>query len=334
MELPFISVILPTFNRASTLMRAVGSVLDQDYRAFELIIVDDGSTDQTDELVSGLDDSRVSVIRQPVNYGQSRARNIGILKAKGAVVAFQDSDDEWLPGKLKLQALAMAEAGPDVGVVSCDMIRNWRDGRSELMPAPEVRLGTIFDDRQSLYLPYGLGIQACLIRRDLLLAVGSFDEHLRCLEDLELFLRLAQRCKFVRVPHALVRYYDTDGVSRNGRYERAAREYLIRQYGPLLMSIDAERVAHEISAMDLVAPAADLADCNTTASERCAHLEVKLMAADAARLAAERRHAQQTLYLSSILQSTSWRITRPLRAIGARIPRLARQAISKTLRRV
>src|ERR1700687_3185090 len=130
-SLPFVSVVLPTFNRAATLARAIASVLDQDHRALDLIIVDDASSDESTSLLAGLGDPRVSTLRLAQNRGQAHARNRGIEKAKAGLVAFQDSDDEWLPGKLSLQLKAMAEAGPDVGVVYGDMIRIWRDGGGE-----------------------------------------------------------------------------------------------------------------------------------------------------------------------------------------------------------
>jgi glycosyltransferase involved in cell wall biosynthesis len=255
-SLPFVSVVLPTFNRAATLARAIASVLDQDHRALELIIVDDASSDESTSLLAGLGDPRVSTLRLAQNRGQAHARNRGIEKAKAGLVAFQDSDDEWLPGKLSLQLKAMAEAGPDVGVVYGDMIRIWRDGRREALPAPEIRRGAVFDDRPSLYQPYGLGIQSCLIRRDLLLAIGGFNENLRCFEDLELFLRLAQCCDFIRLPQPLVHYHDSGGVSMAGDCERLARRYLIQQYGPLLTSLDPGRLARELLE---IAPAVEAA---------------------------------------------------------------------------
>ena len=109
-----ISVIIPTYNREKTLMRAIESVLNQTYRDLELIISDDCSTDHTAELVRGIDDSRVRYICLPSNQGACAARNAGIDSARGEYIAFQDSDDAWLPEKLEKQLAAMESTKADV----------------------------------------------------------------------------------------------------------------------------------------------------------------------------------------------------------------------------
>ena len=110
---PLISVILPTYNRAHTLMRAVTSVLNQDYREIELIVVDDASTDGTTELLESIADPRLRVIRHDHNKGVAGATNTGIQAARGEIIAFQDSDDEWLDGKLSHQMARLAAAPSD-----------------------------------------------------------------------------------------------------------------------------------------------------------------------------------------------------------------------------
>ena len=110
-----VSVVLPTYNRAYILDRAVKSVLMQTYPYFELIIVDDGSTDQTQELVAGYQDERIIYLKMQENRGQARARNCGIGHARYDYIAFQDSDDIWNPEKLSKQVDAMLSAPPEVG---------------------------------------------------------------------------------------------------------------------------------------------------------------------------------------------------------------------------
>src|ERR1700753_4007919 len=97
---PLVSVILPTFNRAGSLLRAIESVLSQTYGEFELLVVDDGSSDNTPDISRSVVDPRVQYIRLDSNQGQSAARNIGISKSKGSLIAFQDSDDLWQRDKL------------------------------------------------------------------------------------------------------------------------------------------------------------------------------------------------------------------------------------------
>ena len=103
MGTPTVSVILPTYNRADTLGSAIESVLRQTFDSFELLIVDDGSTDGTGSVLQRITDPRVQVIRNPVNRGVSAARNAGIAEARAPFLAFQDSDDAWRPQKLERQ---------------------------------------------------------------------------------------------------------------------------------------------------------------------------------------------------------------------------------------
>jgi len=97
---PTISVIIPTYNRANFIDVAIKSVLNQSYQDFEIIIVDDGSTDNTEEIVKNFNDFRINYFFHKFNQGISAARNTGIKACQGKYIAFLDSDDEWLPEKL------------------------------------------------------------------------------------------------------------------------------------------------------------------------------------------------------------------------------------------
>ena len=230
-----VSVVLPTFNRASTLSRAIGSVLAQDHLRLELILIDDGSEDGTAELVKAFADPRIRYIALKRNSGQSAARNAGIAAATGDFVAFQDSDDEWLPRKLSAQLRALALSDFRTGVVYGDMIRVSRDGRQALLSAPIFAADRMFAGGGWIYGPTGLGIPTCLIRRSLLLELGGFEEKLRCFEDLDLFLRLAPRCDFLKLSQPLVYYHETEGVSSDRKRAAAARRLLLRRHMGALM---------------------------------------------------------------------------------------------------
>lgn len=183
---PLVSVIIPTYNRAATIRRAVDSVLIQDYRPLELIVVDDGSEDESGSLLRDLADRELlSLIRQP-NQGVSAARNRGIEASKGELIAFLDSDDEWLPGKIKAQVEYFRQNPSEVLVQSQERWmrqgRRVNPGRKHLKKA-----GDIFTDSVKLCL---ISPSAVMLKRSLLDEVGLFDENLPACEDYDLWLRI------------------------------------------------------------------------------------------------------------------------------------------------
>lgn len=228
---PLVSVVLPTFNRADTILRAIWSVLDQTHSTLELIIVDDGSEDDTQNVIQSQSDPRIRIIKLDQNRGQSFARNVGIQSAQGQFVAFQDSDDVWLPQKLERQ-LKILETDPSAAGVYCDLLRIPAEGANLLWEAPELVVGAILDCSGLSYQTMGIGIQSCMLRKRVITQVGGFRESMRCFEDLELFLRIIQRWPMRRLSEALVHYYDSDGsVSCNAYAERHARKELLRRFG-------------------------------------------------------------------------------------------------------
>jgi glycosyltransferase involved in cell wall biosynthesis len=229
---PALSIVLPTYNRADTLPRSIASVLNQSYDDFELIIVDDGSTDGTSMVVGGVNDVRIKYIKLDGNRGQSVARNVGIAASKAGLIAFQDSDDVWHPDKLGHQMPALdADAGLDG--VYCDLRRIPVRGEPYILKAPELVRGAIFDGRVSLYQSHSIGIQSCVLRKEALDRVGPFREDMRRFEDLELLLRLAKMHCLRRIPLPLVDYFASSGVSTNFIECLRARAILFQRYGYL-----------------------------------------------------------------------------------------------------
>ena len=197
--MPSVSVVLPTYNRADTLGRAIESVLAQTFDHFELIIVDDGSTDSTDTVLAGLDDRRIRVVRSALNRGVSAARNIGIAQARGDFIAFQDSDDVWRPHKLARQVERIVGAADNVGVVGCGwQLHGARQTRITLPTARGEIYRDILADRAS-----GLGTPMLLVRR---VADGQpmFDELLPAMEERDFKLQYARRFSFDFVDDVLV----------------------------------------------------------------------------------------------------------------------------------
>jgi len=225
---PLVSIVAPTYNRAHLLRRSLESLLAQTEPRFEVIVVDDASQDDTEQVAKSLGDDRIRYLRLPANRGPSGARNVGVGETRAELLAVQDSDDEWEPTKLERQLDALARGGPETGVVYCDMLRVQADGVTTAPHhSPIVERGRWIDPSTRFYSPYGLGIQSCLIRRCAFNEVGGFREDLRCFEDLELFLRLLLRWRFVHIPEPLVRYYDTAGQSALWKAELAARRHIV-----------------------------------------------------------------------------------------------------------
>jgi glycosyltransferase involved in cell wall biosynthesis len=230
-DVPAVSVVLPTYDRAGLLPRAIASVLQQRFCDFELIVVDDASRDETPAILSALRDARVRVIRLPTNGGQAHARNVGMREARAPLMAFQDSDDVWHLDKLQTQVDAIARM-PDIAVVYSDMRRFSADGTNFVHRSPALEAGEIFDARETLYSPFGLGIQSCLARRNALVEVGGFDVRRRVWDDLELFLRLIERgYRFHHLSVPLVDFYQSVGVSHDHAAKRRARLDLLKAYG-------------------------------------------------------------------------------------------------------
>ncbi len=227
---PIVSVVIPTYNRAALITRSIPSVLNQTFQNIEVIVVDDGSTDETADVVGGLHDARIKYIRLPSNTGAGASRNIGIHRSAGDFLAFQDSDDEWLPENLARHMSAFKGASPKLGVVYSDMLRISEDGTVKYHPSPVVVPGRLINPDTQFYQVFGLGIQSVVLKRECLEAVGYFDEKLTAFEDLELLNRLSERYDFFHIQEPLVRYYETKGLSKNNYANRLARKRLLKLY--------------------------------------------------------------------------------------------------------
>jgi glycosyltransferase involved in cell wall biosynthesis len=193
---PRVSVVLPTKNRAALLRRSVASVLAQSYRDFELIVVDDGSTDDTPAVLQAIDDERLRVVRRESSSGVGAARNAGIAHARGELLAFQDDDDIWLCDKLARQVAYLETADASVGLVLCSYI-SLRRGRSRLIGGEDAfrRVGFSQGFRGCALI----ATPAWLVRKHLVDQLGGFDSGMQCWDDWELGLRLSDLCSFAHV---------------------------------------------------------------------------------------------------------------------------------------
>ena len=204
--MPKVSVVMPAYNFGRFLGEAIQSVLDQTFEDFEVIVVDDGSTDNTKEVVSSFPDTRVRYIYQE-NRGVSAAQNVGISASRGEYIAFLGADDIWLPQKLELQERAM-DSNPQAGVVYSDLYY--------LDSATGIVTGTFF---QQLKFPPPRGRvlnwftqqffghpSTLLVRRDVFARVGMFDEALSGAEDNDMLFRIASHFEFEVICEPLIKY--------------------------------------------------------------------------------------------------------------------------------
>lgn len=187
---PLVSVVIPAYNRAHLIGRAIASVLAQTYQRFEILVVDDASSDPLPEALAATADPRLRCVVHPRNRGAAAARNTGIAAAQGEFVAFLDSDDTWYPEKLAYQVSAMRDQPPDVAghVCAYDCIK---DGYSPRRIAPNWLTQPF---RRAVLFGCTCGPGTTLLcRRAVFAEIGPLDEELRRLEDWDWLLRLAAK---------------------------------------------------------------------------------------------------------------------------------------------
>lgn len=206
-----VSVIVPTYNTLTYLPDAIDSILKQTFEDFEIILVNDGSTDRTDQWAKKLTDPRIRYIYQE-NQGLSAARNTGIDLAQGRYVALLDADDLWEPTKLEKQ-VAYLEANPEVGMVHSWVSFMDEQGRSTGRIWKTYAEGMALSQ---LLHRNDVAVLSVLVRRECFAKVGAFDPSLRSLEDWDMWLRLAVHYSIAVIKEPLARYRQLPGsMSRN-----------------------------------------------------------------------------------------------------------------------
>lgn len=229
MEMVAVSVVIPTFNRGHLVREAVDSALAQTYRDAEVLVVDDGSTDNTPEVLEPYR-GRIHYIRQE-NKGVSAARNTGIRQARGSYIAILDSDDQWVPEKLEAQ-MALFAADPSLGLVSCGS--SFVDVYGKEIETPKSATETHDTDsrlvlRRLLLGNFVSGGSNAVIRKDCFDAVGVFDESLSGVEDWDMWLRIAKRYPigFVNRPLTITRVSPTSLSAPTNVDMMLTKEFLV-----------------------------------------------------------------------------------------------------------
>jgi glycosyltransferase involved in cell wall biosynthesis len=223
---PTVSIVTPAFNRADYLPHTIDSVLAQSYPDFEHIIIDDGSSDGTDELIRGYTDRRIRYFQQ-ANQGQSVARNVGIEASRGEYICFLDSDDLWLPNKLEEQ-LALFADDPGAGVVYGDKISI--DGSGHELHRRNMRRYSGWITGKLLADNF-VSMNTTMTRAELLRQAGGFDASDRYAEDYGLWLRVSLLARFHYSPSYWVYYRIMAGQLSSDKITRlAANERLLQQF--------------------------------------------------------------------------------------------------------
>lgn len=227
--------MIPVFNRPDAVCRAISSVLAQTCRDYEVVVVDDGSTDHTAEAVVAIRDDRIRLIRHGRNRGGGAARNTGIQSTMAPLVAFLDSDDEWMPAKLERQLEAFERSSEDVALVYAGVERIDADGHAAIdIPRPHPDLAS------RLLVQNVVGETSVpMVRRSALEQVGGFDEELPASQDMDLWLRICEPFRAIVVPEVLVRVRkgnDSSRISINIKAGLAGRELFRRKHREKLVA--------------------------------------------------------------------------------------------------
>lgn len=235
MNNPKVSVIIPTYNREKMVQRAIRSVRNQTYKDFELIVVDDGSTDNTEFVIKRLQeqDDRIRFIKHEKNKGPAAARNTGIKTARGEYIAFQDSDNEWLPKKLEKQMEMLEATPPEVGV---NYTAFWkiRGNKKFYIPSPN----TPYKDKDGyisdtiLTGPARVNTPCTIVKKQVFEKVGMFDENIHISEEWELSIRISKhfRFQFIDEPLVIATYTGEDNISTNRSLALKAHKMMFKKH--------------------------------------------------------------------------------------------------------
>ncbi len=213
---PLVSVVIPAYNREKTILRALNSVLGQTYSNIEVIVVDDGSTDSTAQVVKNRADERVRLICLSRNQGANKARNRGISEAKGEYIAFQDSDDEWLTDKLEKQLAYMFKISAKA--VYCPYIL-YDEGKTCIVPKNYMNQDICEKNvAEVLKKDNIVGTPTLMIKRELFFKIGMFDVDMKRLQDYEFVIRLVKNERLAYIQEPLVKAYRMEQSITSNRH--------------------------------------------------------------------------------------------------------------------
>lgn len=247
---PTVSVILPCYNRRNSITASVNSVLTQSFADFELIVVDDGSREDIKSVLDVIADPRLRYIRRERNGGAAAARNTGIAAATGSFIAFQDSDDLWLPYKLERQLELFADLSEDFGVVTSHRILYGRDadfafGSEKVCVAPSLQQPPKGGDQVGAMLDANrLSLPCALFRRTVLPHADWFDPCARANEDWEFAVRISQRTRIYEDDRpVMLSFISADSISGSRRKQALGTLRILRANRAVLRNYPRQRAA-------------------------------------------------------------------------------------------
>nr|WP_275440132.1 glycosyltransferase family 2 protein [Paenibacillus sp. ACRRY] len=238
-----ISIIMPVYNRQESIACAIESILNQTYSNFELIIIDDGSTDKTCSIISSFSDDRIRYFLLKKNIGAAAARNVGIHRAKGQWIAFQDSDDYWDPSKLRKQVQLIDDRSPSI--IFSSFVRN-KKGSKEYIPKNQKDIIIPKEGRLNKQLLRGnfIATPTVLMPKVFFEKFGGFNEQMPRFQDWELWLRLSSDCNFIWIDEPLVKVeYTENSISSDRSKMIKGYELIWSLHSRMLMDAGAEYVA-------------------------------------------------------------------------------------------
>ncbi|MCK9409939.1 MAG: glycosyltransferase family 2 protein [Bacteroidetes bacterium] len=232
-ESPLISVVIPAYNRAKTITYCLDSIVRQTYQTLEVIVVDDCSKDDTVAIVRAYPDARVRCVVLDKNSGAQAARNRGILEARGEWIAFQDSDDEWMPEKLDQQVAELRSVGfQQMTVVHTNGLIHYEDGTSKIIYSPALEpvhgkdvYGMVLTESRVLF-------QGLLTSKAALQNIGLLDVHVVAHQEWDTSIRLGKICTFayLSAPYFKWHIHSGETVSRNNAKDVEGFFYIISKH--------------------------------------------------------------------------------------------------------
>lgn len=227
MEKISVDVVIPTYNRATLIKRSIESILNQTVSCSKIIVVDDGSTDDTESVVNSLNDSRITYFKNEINRGANYCRNIGIKLSDADFIAFNDSDDVWMPNKLETQIKYLRDNLQDGGVFSPYHLVD----DDKTVTVGRCTKEDFKDFYRRLLDENVIGTPTLLLRKSAIQTIGLFDESMPRMQDWEFCLRLARKCSVGYIDEPLVTAYrSTDSLSNSSYKALKAYKIMVEKY--------------------------------------------------------------------------------------------------------